>query len=348
MNTGEPYAEYKYLVNGAFYQLIIKSVKTNSKVKDITLKGVYCDNDKKHNFYFIANDDFVSHFYSNSGVSVLECETAVNPCTVYKMYVDMEWKSITVSSNVVSAWQLSIKPSKFYDSNSTHSEYPFLNTRLDIQLKPLQLSLEATPDSYTYNALMSVAENCVIKEEDTEVEKIAESIDTQKQFAFNTMQEHNTNVHSLNGKLSPESPYIESNVPKEVKTRKNKGKKKKTVKADTIFAREILATIRHVLQNKVNKTNVDVSEVAEGVIELYKNNLKLNDKMMKVIKREINAFKLTFAQEKHSGGKMQGSKQYVMYCKVRYLLRKGERGGEYIIVKGKKVYISQKKRSNSS
>jgi hypothetical protein len=162
------------------------------------------------------------------------------------------------------------------------------------------------------------------------------------------MQEHNTNVHSLNGKLSPESPYIESNVPKEVKTRKNKGKKKKTVKADTIFAREILATIRHVLQNKVNKTNVDVSEVAEGVIELYKNNLKLNDKMMKVIKREINAFKLTFAQEKHSGGKMQGSKQYVMYCKVRYLLRKGERGGEYIIVKGKKVYISHKKRSNSS
>jgi hypothetical protein len=43
--------------------------------------------------------------------------------------------------------------------------------------------------------------------------------------------------------------------------------------------------------------------------------------------------------QNQNGGKLQNNKKYVMYCKVRT----GERGGEYIIVKGKKIYISQNK-----
>jgi hypothetical protein len=350
MNSDEPLAEYKYLVNGAFYQLTIKNVKMNTGTSEITLKGVYCDKDSEYNFYFIENRHFVNQFDSN-GVSLLHCDTGERPCNVYKMFVEMEWESITVALNVLSKWKLSIKPFKSFISNGSHGVNPFMSTRLDIELRPLQLSKEVVSDKHTYNALTSVATNCVIAEDEI-VDDIVKSIDdTQEPLRPNVMQEHNTNTHSQNVEVSPESPYV--NVDVDVESipdviRSKKGKKKKTKKPKPpklTYARQILAAIRHVLHNNINKDDVNIRGEVNKVVKIYRNNIK-NDKATKtlmenIINKEIETWENTLTQKKQNGGKPQPNKKYVMYCKVRYLLRKGERGGEYIIVKGKKVYASK-------
>ena len=350
MNTGEPLAEYKYLVNGAFYQLIIKDVKMNTGTSDITLKGVYCDNGGDYNFYFIDNRVFVNQFESN-GESLLHCDISAHPCNVYKMYVEMEWESITVALNVLSKWKLSIKPYKSFISNGSHGVNPFMSTRLDIELKPLQLSKEVVSDGHTFYALTSIVTDCKIPTDET-VDAIVNSIDdTQEPFSPNVMQEHKTNVHSQNVKLSPESPFVESIVPDVKKSKKDKNKKtKKTKPPKLTYARQILAAIRHVLQNNINKDDVNIRKEVDKVVEIYRNDIK-NDNATKtlmedIINKEIATWENTLAQKKQNGGKPQPNKKYVMYCKVRYLLRKGERGGEYINVKGKKVYASKLNQQN--
>ena len=336
MNTGEPYAEYKYLVNGAFYQLTIKN-------STIVLKGVYCDKGDDFNFYFIDNPDFVTEV----GESLLHCYTDILPCNVYKMYVEMEWESITVSTKVSSQWKIYIKPSKQYIAKANDTN-PFMSARLDVELTPLDLTKEAISDDNTFNALTFAATSCVVEDDDEDDKTIKDIVsaidDTQPMFNDNSVQEHPTNVHSQNVKMLPESPYVETIEPSTKKNKKSK-KKKSTLKTPKItYARQILALIRHVLHNSINKANVNVRDEVSKVVSIYQKELNIprTNAMKNIIENEIKTWEETLAKKKQNGGNSPSNKKYVKYRKSRYLLRSGERGGKYIIVDGKKVYVSHK------